>query len=120
MPTFRDQFLQCIYISADSLAILVYRSAAGFDLYNGQTVKLTCEVTLQGTLTGIPTFSWQGPGLLPTPVISSLSEHVVTSELIVNSINSSHEGRYTCTAGLDNFPFSVQDSDDIHINDERM
>jgi hypothetical protein len=107
-----------VNITIDSLEILVHRSAAGFDLYNGQVVKLTCNVTLQGTLTGTPTFSWQGPGLLPTPVVSFPSEHVVTSELIFNSINSSHEGKYTCTAGLDNFPFTVEDYEDIYINTE--
>jgi hypothetical protein len=119
-----------VIIIIDSLTIRMYRSAADFDLYNGQVVKLTCRVTLHGELTETPTFSWQGPGLLPTPVVSFSRPLVVsgsivyagpyvgTSDLIFDSINSSNEGRYTCTAGLDNFPFTVEDYEDIYINTE--
>lgn len=98
----------------DSLLIRVYRSS--FLLYPGQVVKLTCSITLLGTLTGTPIFSWEGPVLLPTPIVSAPSEQVVTSDLVFNSINSSHVGRYTCTARLDNFPFSAQDYTFIGIN----
>ena len=116
---FEDGVKHCVFLCfADSLEIRVYRKTSS--LYAGQVVKLSCSITLFGTLTGTPTFNWQGPGSLPTPVISSNSEWVVTSALIINSLNSSHEGRYTCTAALTNFPFSVEDYTTLFINNRSM
>ena len=101
---------------ADSLEMQVYPS--NLSPYSGQVFKLTCSITLLGTLTGTPLISWQGPTTLLVPLLSSSSEQVVTSNLMFNPINSSDEGGYTCTARLENFPFSVQRSLTVYIDNQ--
>ena len=107
------------YGLTDYLAIGTGDSARFSGAYPGQVVKFTCEVTLMGTLTGTPVFSWQAPGPIPTPTVSSPRERVFSSDFIVNSINSSHVGTYTCTASLENFPFTVKAQNVLFINPQR-
>lgn len=108
--------------SIDHLQIFIRRSSIPFrGAYPGQMIRLTCQVTLIGTLTGTPTISWQGPlSPLPTPTVDSSSEHVFTSEFIIDSVNSSHEGEYTCTAWLEGFPVPVESQTRIYINYQSM
>ena len=106
------------YFFTDSLDISVEKSV--FVAYPGQIVRIRCNVTLIGPVMRIPISTWHGPGPLPTPVTTSLSSQVVTSDLIFNSINSSHEGRYTCTAMLEGFLFSLESSISIYITKQSM
>ena len=67
----------------------------------GDSVSLTCSVTLPGTVSGSPVFQWAGPGDTPTPAASSASGQVVTSTLTLSAVRTSQAGQYTCTASLE-------------------
>ena len=67
----------------------------------GESVSLTCSVTLPGTVSGSPVFQWAGPGDTPTPAASSTSGQVVTSTLTLSAVRTSQAGQYTCTASLE-------------------
>ena len=66
----------------------------------GDTVTLTCSVTLPSGVTGTPVFQWEGPGVTPTPADPTTSEGMVSSELTLSEISTSQAGLYTCTATL--------------------
>ena len=66
----------------------------------GDTVTLTCSVTLPHGVTGTPDFQWVGPGVPPTPADPTTSGEVVSSDLTLSEIATSQAGQYTCTATL--------------------
>ena len=75
----------------------------------GDTVTLTCSVTLPSGVTDTPVFQWEGPsGVTDTPVFqwegvnstSMTNGHTVSSDLTLNGISTSQAGEYTCNATL--------------------
>ena len=67
----------------------------------GNTVTLTCYVTLLHGVTGTPDFQWEGPGgVTLTPAASMTGGLTVSSDLPLNEITTSQAGQYTCTATL--------------------
>ena len=64
----------------------------------GDTVTLTCSVTLPTGVTGIPDFQWEGPGVTPTPADSATSGQIVSSDLTLSEIATSQAGLYSCVA----------------------
>lgn len=72
----------------------------------GRRFELDCLVDLRGTLSGNLTFSWQGPGQFPTPETPFFDNE--RSILIFSPLRLSHEGEYTCSARLENFPYTAQ------------
>ena len=67
----------------------------------GDTVTLTCSLTLPHEVTGTPDFQWEGPGGVPlTPAASMTSGQTVSSDLPLNEITTSQAGQYNCTATL--------------------
>ena len=67
----------------------------------GESVSLTCSVTLPGAVSGSPVFQWAGPGDTPTPAAPSTSGQVATSTLTLSAVRTSQAGQYTCTASLE-------------------
>lgn len=88
--------------------------------YLGQTVMVTCEVTLAGSAAGVPTISWRAPLPFPTPTLSSPGEGVFVSEFVIDSFHTSHEGTYVCKASVDNLSFPVENSAIINFNQNCM
>lgn len=88
--------------------------------YLGQTVMVTCEVTLAGSAAGVPTIKWRAPLPVPTPTLSSPGEGVFVSEFVIDSFHPSHEGTYVCEASVDNLSFSVENSAIINFNQNCM
>ena len=67
----------------------------------GESVSLTCSVTLPDGVTGTPDFQWEGPGrVTPTPADSTTSGQTASSYLTLSEIYTSQAGQYTCTATL--------------------
>ena len=67
----------------------------------GESVSLTCSVTLPDGVTGTPDFQWEGPGgVTLTPTDSTTSGGTVSSDLTLSEISTSQAGQYTCTATL--------------------
>ena len=67
----------------------------------GDTVTLTCYVTLPHGVTGTLDFQWEGPGgVTLTPAASMTGGLTVSSDLPLNEITTSQAGQYTCTATL--------------------
>ena len=67
----------------------------------GDTVTLTCSLTLPHGVTDTPDFHWEGPGgVTLTPADSITSGQTVSSDLPLNEITTSQAGQYTCTATL--------------------
>ena len=69
----------------------------------GDSVTLTCSVTLPDGVTGSPEFQWEGPGETPDPAAPSTSGQEVTSQLTLSAIRTSQAGQYTCTARRGDF-----------------
>ena len=69
----------------------------------GDTVTLTCSVSLPSGVTGTPVFQWEGPGVTSTPANPTTSGGMVSSDLTLSEISTSQAGLYTCTATLDGF-----------------
>ena len=69
----------------------------------GDSVTLTCSMTLPNGVTGSPEFQWEGPGETPDPAALSTSGQEVTSQLTLSAIRTSQAGQYTCTASLGDF-----------------
>ena len=66
---------------------------------DGDTVTLTCTVTLPSGVTDTPVFQWEGPGgVTPNPEDSS--------DLILTAITTSQAGQYNCTANLSGYTYS--------------
>ena len=81
----------------------------------GDTVTLTCSVTLPRGVTSTPDFQWEGPGGVTINLTASGSGdssgsgkafigsgggQTVSSDLPLNEITTSQAGQYTCTATL--------------------
>ena len=77
---------------------MISLSASVSSLMIGESVILTCSVTLLDGVTDTPTFVWEGPGIIPTPSDPFISGQVVNSTLTVNGIRTSQAGQYKCTA----------------------
>ena len=89
----------CIsFLNLDPLMISVSSSTS--TLIAGDSVTLTCFVTLPDGVTGSPEFQWEGPGETPDPAAPSTSGQEVTSQLTLSAIRTSQAGQYTCTASL--------------------
>ena len=67
----------------------------------GESVSLTCSVTLPSTVNGTAVFQWVGPGDTPTPASPTTSGQVVTSTLTLSAVRTSQAGQYTCTASVE-------------------
>ena len=63
----------------------------------GDTVILTCSISLPSGVTGTPVFQWEGPGVIDDPTSSG---GVVSSILTLTSVSTSEAGLYSCTASL--------------------
>ena len=66
----------------------------------GESLTLTCSVTLPAGVTGTPDFQWEGPGVTPTPAAPTISGKEVSSILTLSAIATSQAGQYSCTATL--------------------
>ena len=66
----------------------------------GDSVTLTCSVTLPAGVTGTPDFQWEGPGVTPTPAAPTTSGQEVFSVLTFSGIATSQTGQYSCNATL--------------------
>ena len=66
----------------------------------GDTVTLTCSVTLPTGVTGTPDFQWEGPGVTPTPADPIISGQMISSDFTLSEIATSQAGQYTCTTAL--------------------
>ena len=76
-------------------------SSPSFSVVAGESVTLTCSVTLPDGVTGTPGFQWEGPGgVTLTPADSTTSGQTVSSDLTLSEISTSQAGQYTCTATL--------------------
>ena len=74
----------------------------------GDTVTLTCSLTLPHGVTGTPDFQWEGPGgVTLTPAASMTSGQTVSSDLPLNNITTSKAGQYNCTATLSGYTDSA-------------
>ena len=67
----------------------------------GESVSLTCSVTLHGAVNSTPVFQWAGPGDTPTPAAPTTSGQVVNSTLTLRAVKISQAGQYTCTASVE-------------------
>jgi hypothetical protein len=66
----------------------------------GDTLTLTCSISLPPGVNGTPVFNWEGPGETPTPANPTSSGRVICSELTLGVIAVSHAGLYKCIAIL--------------------
>ena len=82
------------------MTAIISLTASSPSIIAGDTVTLTCSVTLPSGVNGAPVFQWEGPGVTPTPADSTTSEGIVSSELTLSEISTSQAGLYTCTATL--------------------
>ena len=63
----------------------------------GDSVTLTCSISLPSGVTGTPVFEWEGPGVTDDPTSSG---GVVSSILTLTSVSTSEAELYSCTASL--------------------
>ena len=73
----------------------------------GESVSLTCSVTLPGTVSGTPVFQWAGPGDTLTPAAPTTSGPVVNSTLTLRAVKTSQAGQYICTASVEGHNWTV-------------
>ena len=90
-------FVICLHIDP----LIIFLSPSTSSPMAGESVSLTCSVTLPGTVSGSLVFQWAGPGDTPTPAAPSNSGQVVTSTLTLSAVRTSQAGQYTCTASLE-------------------
>ena len=89
-----------MHISSTEPAIISLTSSPFFPVMAGDTVTLTCSVTLPTGVTGTPDFQWEGPEVTPIPADPTSSGQTVSSDLTLSEIATSQAGQYTCTAIL--------------------
>ena len=90
-----------VFIHSFSLEpmVIVVSSSPSFPVLIGETVTLTCSVTLLSDVTGIPSFHWEGPsGVVLDWSQPSSGGREVLSELPITQITPSRVGEYVCTA----------------------
>ena len=63
----------------------------------GDTLTLTCSISLPPGVNGTPVFNWKGPGETPTPANPTSSGQVINSDL---TLDASQSGQYKCIAIL--------------------
>ena len=67
----------------------------------GDSLTLTCSVSLPPGVNGTPVFNWERAGEIPTPANPTSSGGVTySSELTLDVIASSQAGQYKCIAIL--------------------
>ena len=90
-----------VYVHLPEPAIISLTSSPSFSIMAGDTVTLTCSVTLPSAVTDTPVLQWEGPtGINSTSVISMTNGITVSRNLILDGISTSQAGEYTCTATL--------------------
>ena len=100
-------------ISPSESAIISLTSSPS-SIMAGDTVTLTCTVTLPSGVTDTPVFQWEGPGgVIPSPEDSMTNGQTVSSDLILTAITTSQAGQYICTATLSVYTHS--DSTNITV-----
>ena len=92
---------------------MIFISASDFFPTAGDSVSITCSVTLDDGVSGTLNFQWEGPGDTPNPAASSTVGQVVTSRLTLSAIKTSQAGVYTCRASLSGY--SVRSSTGITV-----
>ena len=92
-----NESIQCSY--TDSLMIFLTSSPSS-PIVAGDSLTLTCSITLPAGVIGIPDFQWEGPGVTPTPAAPTTSGQEVSSVLTLSAIATSQAGQYSCTATL--------------------
>ena len=80
-------------------AIISLSSSPSSPIVAGDSLTLTCSVTLPAGVTGTPDFQWVGPGVT-TPAAPITSGQEVSSVLTLSAIATSQAGQYSCTATL--------------------
>ena len=80
----------------------------------GDSVTLTCSVTLPTGVTGTPDFQWEGPALIPMSYDPSTREQMVSSGLTLSDITTSQAGLYTCNATLNETSISASLTVAVH------
>ena len=85
-------------ISTEPVIISLTCSPSSF-VMAGDTVTLTCSVSLPTGVTGTPDFHWEGPGEV-TPADPTTNGQEVSSVLPPSTISTSQAGQYICTATL--------------------
>ena len=66
----------------------------------GDTLTLTCFISVPPGVNGSPVFNWEGPGETPTPANPTSSGRVTYSKLTLDVIATSQAGLYKCIAIL--------------------
>ena len=89
-----------IYSFSSEPANVTLTSSSSFPILAGETVSLTCSVSLPPGVTGSLVFQWGGPGVTD----SNISEGAMSSILTVSQISTSVAGIYNCTVSLDGSP----------------
>ena len=83
------------------LMVIVVSSSPSFPVLIGETVTLTCSVTLPPGVSGTPYFQWEGPGGVALDWSQpSSGGREMFSELPITQIIPSNVGEYVCTATL--------------------
>ena len=101
-----------IDVSSTEPATISLTSSPASPIMAGDTVTLTCSVTLPTGVTGTPAFQWEGPGVSSMPADSTTSGNMVSSDLTLSEIATSQAGQYTCIVTLSG---SVNVSLNIHV-----
>ena len=94
------RYIHIVSFPSDPLSINTTSSASS--PVAGDSIVLTCSLTLPSEVMGNPVFQWIGPGDTPTPAEPSTSGQVITSLLTLDSIRTSQAGQYTCTITVNN------------------
>ena len=81
-------------------AIISLSSSPSPPIMAGDSLTLTCSVTLPAGVTGTPDFQLEGPAVTPTPAAPTTSGQEVSSVLTLSAIATSQAGQYSCTATL--------------------
>ena len=95
--------------------LIIFLSPSTSSPTAGESVSLTCSVTLPGTVSGSPVFEWVGPGDTPTPADPSTSGQVVTSTLTLSAVRTSQAGQRTCTASVEGTTLANSSTVDITV-----
>ena len=66
----------------------------------GDTLTLTCSISLPPGVNGTPVFNWERAGEIPTPANLTSSGGMTYSELTLDVIAASQSGLYKCIASL--------------------
>ena len=86
-----------MYTEPANISLVSYPSSS---IVAGNSVTLTCTISLPTGVTDTPSFQWEGPGVTPTPTDPTSSEGMVSSTLVLHEVATSQAGLYNCTASL--------------------